>query len=129
DGKVDGFIERDDLMSSVAFWYQMEPHQPWPALPAGPDRLPFHDRVLLKGHDAVAGAQHSDAPIQTQSVGGTTDNQQLWLRPQGDKAWVEVSFQLDHPETGEVTCKMVHSFDYGNYDVKLDGKQMGKLNL
>ena len=32
DGKSTGFIERDDLMSSVAFWYQIEPHQPWPTL-------------------------------------------------------------------------------------------------
>ena len=46
---VDGFIERDDLMSSVAYWYQTEPHKPWPALPAGPDRLPFHDKTLVVG--------------------------------------------------------------------------------
>src|ERR1051325_276359 len=32
-----GFIERDDLMSSVAYWYQVEPHKPWPALPPGPE--------------------------------------------------------------------------------------------
>jgi hypothetical protein len=129
DGKGSGFIERDDLMSSAAFWYQVEPHKPWPALPAGPDRLPFHDKLLLKGHDAVAGAQHSDSPIEVQGVAGTTDHQQLWFRPQDDKAWVEVSFQLDQPETGEVTCKMVHAHDYGTYNVKLDGKPMGKLNL
>ena len=49
DGKFDGFIERDDLMSSVALWYQSEPHKPWSALPPGPERLPFAERVLLKG--------------------------------------------------------------------------------
>ena len=43
-------IERDDLMSSVAFWYQIEPHEPWPAIPPGPERLPFHERTLLKGY-------------------------------------------------------------------------------
>jgi hypothetical protein len=36
------------LFSSVAFWYQAEPHKPWPALPPRPVRLPFHDNVLLK---------------------------------------------------------------------------------
>ena len=45
DGASSGFIERDDLMSSVAYWYQIEPHKPWPTMPprrrsrpAGPQR-------------------------------------------------------------------------------------------
>jgi len=43
DGTSTGYIERDDVMSSVAFWYQVEPHKPWPALPTGPQRMPYHD--------------------------------------------------------------------------------------
>lgn len=31
---------RDDEVSSTAFWYQAEPHKPFPALPVVPDRLP-----------------------------------------------------------------------------------------
>ncbi len=31
---------RGDELSSVAFWYQVEPHQPFPALPEVEDRLP-----------------------------------------------------------------------------------------
>jgi hypothetical protein len=129
DGTSDGFIERDDLMSSVAFWYQTEPHKPWPPMPPGADRLPFHDQILLKGHDAVAGAKHSDAPVQMQEIGGVTDNQQLWFLPHEDKAWLEVSFHLDKPQTAQLFCKMVHSWDYGNYEVKLDGQPVAKLDL
>jgi len=44
DGKGTGFIERDDLMSSVAFWYQTEPHRPWSALPSGSERIPSNNR-------------------------------------------------------------------------------------
>jgi hypothetical protein len=47
DGGGTGFIERDDLMSSVAFWYQIEPHKPWPPLPSGKARLPFRDEPLV----------------------------------------------------------------------------------
>ncbi|MBJ3786041.1 glycoside hydrolase family 172 protein [Devosia sediminis] len=32
---------RSDDVSSVAFWYQSEPHQPFPALPPVSERLPF----------------------------------------------------------------------------------------
>jgi hypothetical protein len=41
DGKViSGFTERDDNWSSVAYWYQTEPHFPWGPLPPVDQRLP-----------------------------------------------------------------------------------------
>jgi len=129
DGKFDGFIERDDLMSSVALWYQTEPHKLWPALPPGPQRLPFTETVLLKGHEAVASARHSDSPVEVQSIGGVTDGKQLWFKPTDAQGWVEVAFQVDNPQTSQLSAKMVHSWDYGTYRVKLDGKEVAQLNL
>ncbi|MBI2423475.1 MAG: DUF2961 domain-containing protein [Candidatus Hydrogenedentes bacterium] len=34
-----GYGERPDDMATVAFWYQVEPHKPWPAMAKGQDRL------------------------------------------------------------------------------------------
>jgi len=34
-----------DHYSSVAFWYQTEPHKPFPTLPRGEDRIPVSDRA------------------------------------------------------------------------------------
>jgi hypothetical protein len=116
-------------MSSVAFWYQTEPHKPWPPLPPGGERLPFHDQVLLKGHEAAATARHSAARVQLQNIGGTTDGQQLWFQPHEDMAWVEIPFTLDKAQKAELFCKMVHSWDYGIYEVKLDGQTVAKLDL
>lgn len=129
DGKVDGFIERDDLMSSVAFWYQTEPHKPWPALPPGADRLPFREQTLLKGHQAVAAAKHSDHPLEIQPIGGVTDGKQLWFRPGESKAWVEATFQIEQEQTAELWGKLVHAKDYGIYRVRLDGKDLATLDL
>jgi hypothetical protein len=33
--------DRSDLFSSVAYWYQVEPHKPFPTLPSVEKRLPF----------------------------------------------------------------------------------------
>lgn len=33
--------DRSDYLSSVAYWYQVEPHRPFPRLPGVEDRLPF----------------------------------------------------------------------------------------
>ena len=129
DGKFDGFIERDDLMSSVAFWYQTEPHKAWPALLPGSERLPFTEAVLVKGHAAVASAKHSDHPLEVQPVGGVTDGKQLWFKPGDDQGWVEVGFDVPTNETVWLSAKLVHSWDYGIYHVKLDGKPVARLDL
>jgi hypothetical protein len=34
------YADRPDDLSSVAFWYQVEPHKPWDPIPRGYDRLP-----------------------------------------------------------------------------------------
>jgi hypothetical protein len=129
DGTSTGFIERDDLMSSVAFWYQTGPAQPGPKLPPGPGRLPFHEQIILKGHVAEATATHSDDPIEVQALGGVTDGKQLFFRPHDDKGWVQVSFETQTNLTTELTARMVHSFDYGIYRVLLDGRQIAQLDL
>lgn len=45
DQTVAGFVKRRDLLSSVAYWYQMEPHTPFPPLPSYAERIadPFGD--------------------------------------------------------------------------------------
>ncbi|MFO1477770.1 MAG: glycoside hydrolase family 172 protein [Verrucomicrobiota bacterium] len=129
DGKGSGFIERDDLMSSVAFWYQTEPHKPWPALPAGADRVPFREKIVVKGHEKVASAQHADYPIETQNFQGATDGKQMVLRPKDGHGWLEIAFEVPEDQSGELIAKMCHSYDYGNYRVLLDGTQVARLNL
>ena len=129
DGTSNWFTERDDMFSSVAIWYQVEPHKPWPALPPGNDRVPFSDRLMLKGHEAVAGAKHSDHPLEVQELGNVTDNKQLWFKPANGQGWVEVSFQSDKDQMLGLVCKMTHSWDYGIYRVKLDGKEVGQFDL
>jgi hypothetical protein len=129
DGKGDGFIERDDLMSSVAFWYQTEPHKPWPALPPGADRLPFREQTLVVGGKVVGEARHSDAPLEAQELGGVTDGRQLWFRPTEAGAWLEVPFAVEKEMTAELWVKLTHSWDYGIYRVKLDGRDAGTFDL
>ena len=130
DGAVDGFIERDDLMSSVALWYQTEPHKPWAALPPGQSRLPFQEFNALVGWQAVPSARHSEHPIQPQELAGiTTDNKQLFFTPGDAKGWVELSFKTEREQSAELWGKFVHAPDYGTYRVSLDGVELGVADL
>jgi hypothetical protein len=130
DGKNTGFIERDDLMSSVGIWYQLEPHKPWPALPPGPERLAERTRQLVTGWKAVATAQHSDCPLEVQNLPGISkEGKQLWLKPTTDQGWVACSFTLDQPVTAHLWGKFILSWDYGIYRATLDGQELATVNL
>ena len=49
-------------------------------------------KLLLKGHEAVASAKHSNHPLEVQGLGGVTDGKQLWPADRRS-GWVEVSFR------------------------------------
>jgi hypothetical protein len=130
DGKDSGYIERDDLMSSVGIWYQTEPHEPWPALPAGPDRLPAHNVQLITGWKTVNSARHSQHPLQVQDLPGIAKSgKQLFFKPAEPNAWVECSFSLDTDLTGHLWAGLVHAPDYGVYRVLLDGTELAQIDL
>ena len=131
DGKRTGFIERDDCYSSAAFWYQIEPHLPLPPLPPGPARFPYHDDVLFKGQEALKTAQHSDAPMEVQTNYATTGKRIWpgWFGPTNGDGWMEIPFNVKQAEDANLILDTIHSFDYGIYRVKLDGQEIGQINL
>lgn len=129
DGKHSGFIERDDLMSSVAIWYQVEPHKQWAALPPGPERLPFREETLVVGWKGVETAKHSEHPIQVRQLKAATEGKQMVFTPTDANGWVELNFTLEKGQTMELTGKMTHSLESGEYSVLLDGKEIGMEDL
>lgn len=129
DGKVDGYIERDDLFSSVAFWYQLEPHKPYEPLPPGPKRLPYVETAVVEGEDTVATCSHSPGPAEVQELDICSGGKQLFFRAGDDKAWLEVPFTVDREQEVELWCRLIRSYDYGNYRALMDGQDLGVLNL
>ena len=130
DGIGSGFIERDDLMSSVAFWYQTEPHKPWPALPPGPARLPFDEIPLVIGYKAVPAARHSGHRVEEQALWQpVTDGKQFLFVSENPEGWVEIPFRTDHEIAGELIARFVRCWDFGIYRVLLDGREVAVVDL
>jgi len=127
DGTRTGFTERDDLFSSVAFWYQVGPHKPFPDLPPGPDRLPLRDVVLITS--SAAKFAHSEPPVGIEHFGGVTQFWQVWLRPENTNGWMEIPFQTAQALDSDLVLKTVHSWNGGIYRVLLDGKQLAQLDF
>jgi hypothetical protein len=129
DGKSSGFIPRDDLMSSVAYWYQAEPHKPWPALPPGLERLPFRETTLATGEKAAAEAKHSNAPVELLSPPGPMDGKLFTLKPAGADAWLEIPFRTEKEESGVLQLRACKGNDGGIYRILLDGKPAGTIDF
>lgn len=88
--------QRSDDLSSTAYWYQREPHRPFPALPPARDRLP---RRLVPGATLVPVA----APCQRYLVIGPFDNPSVHGERQGlDTIYPpEVGFDLNAEYPGK----------------------------
>jgi len=130
DGTRTVFIERDDLMSSVAFWYQVEPHKPWPPLPPGPERLPFTERHLVIGGKSLAKARTAHGQLSLQELRGKVmDAKFLVFQPDKDQGWVELRFTTGQTQVVDLVGNMVHGRDCGKYRALLDGQVLEVMNL
>jgi len=126
--------------SSVAYWYQSEPHAPFAPLPPVNERLPRgRGETILE----VAGAiEAEDLPLlsktkddicKTQDMTSFADlwskDKQLWFI--GEKAGDNFILGFDIAEKGEyyVVGYFTKANDYGCFDVYLDGKRINKFTL
>jgi len=66
----------DDIISSVAYWYQAEPHAPFPKLPTLAERLHTVNLATGKPVTVSGGTQGSNLPRN--AVDGVTSNDSGW---------------------------------------------------
>ena len=120
-----GFEERPDDFSSVAFWYQLEPHKPFPPLAAAKDRLYYDWTRLIEAETRIADAKASEGSLSVQEGGAWGGGKQLFWTPSKPGQTLELTFDLAAPGKCELLLVMTKSWDYGNYQVEIDGKAVG----
>ena len=120
--------ERTDLVSSVAYWYQVGIAKDQPEPPYGAARLPQGNAMQLEVENSLA-----DAKAERGKVSVSKDlfwsKDVLFLQAEGPGARLDVPF--DVPEEGEyeLVTQVAQSFDYGTYSVLLDGKPVQSAEL
>jgi len=120
DGSTDGFRERFDLWSSVAFWYQKGVNRGLPELPYGPARLPLGNATQIEVENDIKAvtAQAGEATVM-RDVFWSKDI--LFLRAKGPGSSINVPFDVAADGYYELVCQAAHAADYGDYTVTLDG--------
>lgn len=125
DGSVrSAFEEREDLFSSVAFWYQqgIAPAQPEP--PYGAARLPHGNatqhEVEQRSSDAVG--TRGRVSVQREVFWGKDI---LLFEAEGVGARIDIPFDVGEDGRYELVAQMAGAPDYGTYSVLIDGKVPG----
>ena len=125
DGTVrSAFEEREDLFSTVAFWYQQGIATGQPEPPYGARRLPHGNatQIEVERHAGDAVGTRGKVEVQKEVFWGKDI---LFFAGEGVGARVDLPF--DVPEDGhyELIAQMAGAPDYGTYSVLIDGKIPG----
>ena len=122
--------------SSVAYWYQSEPHAPFPPLPANPADLlpfvpppPFKIQGAIEGESLVSTAKATAGNVATQDMGSFdgewSGESQLWWT--GAKPGDELTLVLPASTAGtyELVGYFTKAKDYGRIQLLYDGQPIG----
>lgn len=127
DGTWSGFKERFDDFSSVAYWYQTEPHVEFTKMPSAEERIYPSTTIGIEGESLLPSAEASEPKVQVQGVGGGfSGGKQLFFTPSDDKGSLTVKFPVSKAGQYDVWLEMTKSWDYGIYQISLDGRDIGK---
>lgn len=127
--------------SSVAYWYQTEPHLPFQPFPTDPAQLlpyvpppPMRIQGAIEGESLVGSAVATAGPLEVQEMGSFTGQwsgtAHLWWRPEA--AGETLTVTLPAPAEGEydLTGYFTRAKDYGTIQVLQGDTPVGReINL
>jgi hypothetical protein len=123
-GKVEGHVEREDDIATVAFWYQAgQPKRFTKLLPLAERRFPNLD-VIIEGKTLAAASRKTRGTAEIQKGYDWTGEGQVLFRPAGDRPGLEVTFDVAREEYRALVLRMTYAADYGAYKIFLDGKSV-----
>jgi hypothetical protein len=113
---------------SVAYWYQAEPHAPFPRLPAVEERIngsaaPAGD--VVEG-EAINIRSKTGGVTEVQAHGRRSGGRQLWWRDGkvGDR--LELALPVARKGKYRVVMHHTRANDYGVFQFYLDGEELGE---
>jgi hypothetical protein len=129
DGRVKtAFGEREDLMSSVAYWYQKGVATGQPEVPYGAARLPHGNatQIELEKNVAQARVEKGKTSVLKELFWG---KDVLLFEGEGPGAKIELPFTVDADGDYELSTQVAQASTYGVYEVWLDGKPVATREL
>jgi hypothetical protein len=120
--------ERTDLISSVAYWYQVGIATDQPEVPYGAARLPQGNARQIEVETAAADAKGVKGKVSV-SKDLFWSKDVLLFEGEGPGARLDVPFDVEEDGRYELYTQVAQSFDYGTYSMLLDGKPVVSAEL
>jgi hypothetical protein len=125
-GKIEGHVEREDDIATVAFWYQAGQPKRFTALPPLSQRILPNLDVVIEGKSMKDAARHSPGVLELQNGYDWSGEGQLFFMPASDNPVLEVDFQVEKEEYRGLILRCTHAEDYGIWRIFLDGKNVAQ---
>jgi hypothetical protein len=127
-GEIDGHVEREDDMASVAFWYQVGQPERFTSLPPLDERMFPNLDIVVEGKDMISTARTSGGKVDLQEGYEWTGKGQILFVPSAEKSDLELDFQVEREELRGLVLRMTSAPDYGRYRILLDGRNVEELD-
>jgi hypothetical protein len=122
DNKSTSWNEREDDISSVAFWYQQG--EPTFTARAPENRtLPSIERTIAYARDPAT--THGTGDVTRQNLGFYDGPQLLYMPEKAEGAFLEIPFEVTKREPLRLLLNLTKSYDFGKYQVTLNGIKVG----
>jgi hypothetical protein len=128
-GKVDGHVEREDDIATVAFWYQLGQPKRFASVPGNEQRMLPNLETVIEAKDMIGSVRHSAGKVLLEEGFDWTGNQQILFTPSTNDAWMEADFTVEKEEYQGLMLKMSHDFNYGQYKLLLDGNIIARVPM
>ena len=120
--------DRTDLVSSVAYWYQVGVATDQPEPPYGAGRLPQGNARQIEVEAALAYVKPEKGKLSV-SKDLFWSKDVLFFAGEGPGSQLDVPFDVEEDGEYELVTQVAQSFDYGRYSVLLDGKPVQSAEL
>jgi hypothetical protein len=126
EGVHRGFVERNDDLATVAFWYQIGQPKRFTTLPPAKDRVLPNLDIVIEGRELLKSAKTSEQGSLALQEGylWTGDGQLLFNNDRGKGEWLEFAFPVEKEELRQLTLRVTRSYDFGIYRILLDGEEV-----
>jgi hypothetical protein len=129
DGVPQIATDRLDAFSSVAFWYQDEPHATLPVLPTVAERLPFYEvRVEPEEKKVLAQIEVPEgapAPVKKEGAYWAYGAEVEFTPPTREVATLTIPFTVPRVIDYDLYVRLTKSPDAGAYRLYVDGDPLG----
>ncbi len=123
-GKIEGHVEREDDIATVAFWYQTGLPKRFTKMPPLAQRLLPNIDVTIEGKTLLPTAKHSPGVVEVQKGYDWTGEGQLLFQPSSADPEIQVDFEITKEEYRGLILRFTYGEDYGIYRIFLDGKNL-----